>query len=115
MIGIGLILQLGFIPLTPPVGATGGEVRLSRVDRGEEGKIESPPKLGIINITPFMERLIYYQSTCPEFRYGDGKVLGIQPHRTRESASTHCVLCFNLIKDTFNIHHSRLTYTLAHI
>ena len=62
MIGIGLILQLGFIPLTPPVGATGREVRLSRVDRGEEGKIESPPRLGLgtINIAPFMERPIYY-------------------------------------------------------
>ena len=100
MIGIGLILQLGFIPLTPPVGATGGEVRLSRVDRGEEEKIESPPKLGLgtINIVPFMERPIYYQSTCLKFRYGDEKVLGIQPHPTHGSTSTHCVLRFNLIK-----------------
>ena len=100
MIGIGLILQLGFIPLTPPVGATGGEVRLSRVDRGEEGKIESPPRLGLgtINIVPFMERPIYYQSTCLKFRYGDEKVLGIQLHPTHGSTSTHCVLRFNLIK-----------------
>ena len=103
MIGIGLILQLGFIPLTPPVGAIGGEVCLSRVNRGKEGKMESPPKLGIINIAPFMERLVYNQSMCPEFRYGNGKVLGIQPYRTRGSAFTHCVLYFNLIKDTFNI------------
>ena len=100
MIRIGLILQLGFIPLTPPVGATGGEVRLSRVDRGEEEKIESPPRLGLgtINIVPFMERPIYYQSTCLKFRYGDGKVLGIQLHPTHGSTSIHCVLRFNLIK-----------------
>ena len=41
-------------------------------------KIESPPRsgLGTINIAPFVEGLIYYQSTCPEFKYGDGKVLG---------------------------------------
>ena len=41
-------------------------------------KIESPPRSGLatINIAPFVEGLIYYQSTCPEFKYGDGKVLG---------------------------------------
>ena len=41
--------------------------------------MESLPKLslGTINIMPFVEGLIYYQSTCSEFRYGDGKVLGI--------------------------------------
>jgi len=32
-----------------------------------------------------------------EFRYGDGKVLDIQPHPTRELASSHCVLRLNLI------------------
>ena len=100
MIGIGLILQLGFIPLTPPVGATGGEVHLNRVDWGEEGKIESPLRLDLetINIVSFMKRQIYYQSTCLKFRYGDEKVLGIQLHPTHGSTSTHCVLRFNLIK-----------------
>jgi len=67
--------------------------------------MESSPRLGlgIINITPFVEGLIYYQSTCLEFRYGNRKVLGTQPHLTRGSASTHCVPCLNLIKDTLNI------------
>ena len=39
-----------------------------------------PPRLGLgtIYIVPFMEGQIYYQSTCLEFRYGDGKVLGTQ-------------------------------------
>ena len=32
-----------------------------------------------------------YQSMCSEFRYGDGKVLGTQPHLTRGLVSTHCV------------------------
>ena len=63
------------------MGATarggGGGVLLSRVDQGRE-KMESPPRLGLRTIykVPFMERLIYYQSTCLEFRYGDRKVLG---------------------------------------
>ena len=67
--------------------------------------MESPPRLdlGTIYIAPFMKRLIYYHSTCPEFSYGDGKVLSIQPHPTCGSASTSCVLCLNLIKGTFNI------------
>ena len=41
-------------------------------------KIESPPRLGLgtTNIAPFVEGLVYYQSTCLEFRYSDGKVLG---------------------------------------
>ena len=62
-----------------------------------------------------MKGLIYYQSRCSEFRYGDEKVLGTQPHPTRGLASTHCVLFLNLIKGTFNIHHSSLTHTLAYI
>ena len=71
--------------------------------------------LGTINITPFVEGLIYYQSTCLEFRYRDGKELGTQPHPTHGSASTYHILRFNLIKGTFNIYHSRLTHTLAYI
>ena len=67
--------------------------------------MELLPRLGLgtICIAPFMEGFIYYQSTCPEFRYGDGKVLGTQPHPTHGSASTQCVLRLNLIKDIFNI------------
>ena len=63
----------------PIVGITGfGGVCLGRVDWDREGKMELPPRLslGTINIAPFMKGLIYYQSTCPEFRYRDGKVLG---------------------------------------
>ena len=78
--------------------------------------MESPPRLGLgtIYIAPFTEGLIYYQSTCLKFRYGDGKVLCTQPHPTRGSASTHCVLHLNLIKGIFNIIilHS---HTLAYI
>ena len=61
-----------------------------------------------------MKGLIYYRSTCPEFRYGDGKVLGTQPHPSHGSASTHCVLRLNLIKSTFNIYHYRFTHTHTH-
>ena len=61
-------------------------------------------------LAPFMEGLIYYQSTCPEFRYEDGNVLGYQPHPTHGSAFTLCVLRLNLIKDTLNI--VILTHTL---
>ena len=79
--------------------------------------MESPPRLGLgtINIAPFMEGLIYYQNTCSEFRYEDGKVLGTQPHLTCGTVFSHCILRLNLIKDTFNIHHPRLTRTLAYI
>ena len=59
--------------------------------------------LGTIYIAPFMEGLIYYQCTCPEFKYGYGKVLGTQPYLTCWSAFTHCILRLNLIKGTFNI------------
>ena len=45
-----------------------------------------------------------------EFRYGDGKVLGTQPHPTHGSASSHYVLCLNLIKGPFNI----VIYTYTH-
>lgn len=79
-------------------------------------KIESPRLgLGIINIVPFVKGLIYYKSTYLKFRYGDRKMLDTQPYPTRESTSTFCVLRLNLIKETFNIYHSRLTHTLAYI
>ena len=77
------------------IGASrGGGVYLSRVDQGEEEKMELLPRLGLgpINIAPFME-----------FRYGDEKVLDTQPYLTRRLASTHCILHLNLIKGTFNI------------
>ena len=45
--------------------------------------------------------LIHYQSTCPEFKNRDRKVLSTQPHPTHESTSTHCVLHLNLIKGIF--------------
>ena len=48
-----------------------------------------------------------YQSMCLEFRYGDGKVLGTQPHPTRRLAFTHCVPYPNPIKESSN----RLFYT----
>ena len=78
--------------------ATGG-VCLAMWTEAEKEKMELSPRLslGIMNIGLFMEGLIYYQSTCLEFKYRDGKVLGTQPHPIRGSASTHCVLYFNLI------------------
>ena len=47
--------------------------------------MELPPTLGLgtINIVPLVEGLIFYHITCPEFRYGDGKVLSIQPDLTQ--------------------------------
>ena len=67
--------------------------------------MESPSSLGLrtINIAPFVEGLIFYQSRCLEFKYRDGKVLGTQPYPTSGSASTHCVLNLNLIKSNFNM------------
>jgi len=82
--------------------------------------MESPPRLGLgtINTAPSVERLIYYQSTCSKFRYGNEKVLGTQHYPTRESASTHCVLHLNLVKDILNTcitkSHTH-THTLAYI
>ena len=62
--------------------------------------MESPPSLGLgtKNIAPFKERLIFYQNTCPEFKNGDEKMLGTQPHSTCRLASTYCVPNINLIK-----------------
>ena len=93
--------------------------------------MELSPRLGLgtINIASFVEGLIYYQSMYLEFRYGDGRVLGTQPYSTCGSASTHCVLCLNLIKGIFttcildshthtNIHLSNMAFssqTLAYI
>ena len=45
-----------------------------------------------------------------EFRNGDEKVLGTQPHPIRESASSHYVLRLNLINGSFNI----VIYTHIH-
>ena len=45
-----------------------------------------------------------------EFKYGDGKVLGTQPHPTYGLASNHCVLRLNLIEGLFNI----VIYTHTH-
>ena len=68
-------------------------------------EMESPPRLGLgtINIAFFVEWLIYYQSMCQEFRYGNGKILGTQPHPTSGSTSTHCVPNPNLIKRSSNM------------
>ena len=47
--------------------------------------MELPPTLGLgtINIVPLVEGLIFYHIMCPEFRFGDGKVLSIQPDLTQ--------------------------------
>ena len=52
----------------------------------------------------------YYQSMGSEFRHGNEKVLGTQPHPTRGSTSSYCVLHLNLIKGMFNI----VSYTHTH-
>ena len=63
-----------------------------------------PPSLGLrtINIAPFEKGLIFYQSTCPEFRYGDENVLSFS-HSTSGSTSTHCIPNLNLIEGNFNM------------
>ena len=45
---------------------------------------------------------------CPEFRYGDRKVLGTQPHLNCWLASTHCVPNPNSIKGSFSRNLNRL-------
>ena len=50
-----------------------------------------------------MEGLVLLLEYEFRVRYGDGKMLGTQPHKTSRSASSHCVLCLNLIKGSFNI------------
>ena len=68
--------------------------------------MELPPSLGLETINIYRalhERTDLYKSTCSEFRYGDGKLLGTQPHPTRGTASTHCVPSLNLIKGKFNM------------
>jgi len=59
--------------------------------------------LGTMCVMPFYGRIDLYQSSCPEFRYEDGKVLGIEPYLTHRSASTHCVSNPNPIKGSFNM------------
>ena len=56
-----------------------------------------------INIVLFHGRTNLYQSMCSEFRYGDGKVLGIQPHLTHRLASTHCIPSLSFVKGVFNM------------
>ena len=51
--------------------------------------------------------------TCPEFRHGDGKMLGTQPHPTRKSASTHYVPNPCPIKE-FSNRLSKLSHTHTH-
>ena len=79
--------------------------------------MESPPRLGLgtINIAPFVEGLIYYQSTCLEFRYGEGKMLDTQPHPTCESTSTHYVLRFISLKTHSTFALQTLSHTHTHI
>ena len=78
--------------------------------------LESPPSfwngLGTIYIVSFSRKDFwsYYQSMGSEFRYVFGKVLGTQDYLTLRLASHHCVLCFNLIKNMFNLHLYSHTY-----
>ena len=46
---------------------------------------------------------LMFTKVCLEFRYGDVKVLGIQPHQTYTLAYTHCVPNPNPIKGSFNM------------
>ena len=57
----------------------------------------------------------YDQSMGLECKYGDGKVLGTQPHLTHGSASNHCALRLNLIKGLFNIVIYTHTHTSIHL
>ena len=77
--------------------------------------MESPPRLGLrtINIAPFMEGLIFYQSMCPKFRYEDGKVLDTQPHPICGSASTHCAQVLISLKVGLTCYSNSHTLQLA--
>ena len=59
--------------------------------------------------------MILLQSTGSEFRYGFRKVLGNQNYPTYGLPSTHCILCLNLIKGTFNIVFYTFTHASIHL
>ena len=78
--------------------------------------MELPPRLGLgtINIVPLCGRTsLTTRVWVRNLGLGDRKVLGTQPHPTRGSASSHCVLHLDLIKDSFNIFIYTYTHTLA--
>ena len=94
-----------------------GGVRLGRVDWDRE-KIGVATQIRSRNhlIVPLRGRnKSYYQNMGSEFRYGFGKVLGTQNFLTRGSASSHCVLRLNPIKDIFHIVILTLTHTSIHL
>ena len=70
---------------------------------------ESPPNfcngLGTMNMVSFQGRTIDLttRDIGSELRYDLGKALGTQNHPTLRLASSHYVLCLNLIKGIFNI------------
>ena len=70
---------------------------------------ESPPNfcngLGTMNMVSLQGRTIDLttRDIGSELRYGLGKALGTQNHPTLRLASSHCVLCLNLIKGTLKI------------
>ena len=74
------------------------------------GKTNFRKKWMVIGIFLFFYFFIFYylgfslygNLDYMEFRYGDGKVFGTQPHSTSRSASTHCVPNHNLIKGSSN-------------
>ena len=74
-----------------------------------ESVLESPPSfcngLGTIFIASSRGRTIDLttRDMGSELWYGLGKVLGIQNRPILRLASSHCVLCLNLIKGTLNI------------
>ena len=67
---------------------------------------------------PYVQRpcegLIFYQSTCPKFRYGDRKMLSTQSHSTHISTSSHYVQNPNPIKGSSNMLFYTLTHTHTH-
>ena len=79
--------------------------------------MDLPPRLGLgtIYIAPLCEVPVLLEQES-EFRYWDGKVLGIQPHPICGSASSHCVSHPNSIKESSNLHLSTnlaFTYMVA--
>ena len=83
-------------------------------------RMGSPPSfcngLGTIYIASSRERTIDLttRDMGSKLRYSLRKVLGTQNHPTLRLASSHCVLCLNPIKGTFNFA-SILTHTPSYI
>ena len=96
-------------------GCNGRVVRLNRVHRRGEEKLELPPKLGLGTIYIALLRGRTNLTTRVWVRSLGMAWEGARHPKppTRGSVSTHCILRLNFVKGKFNIHHSKLTHLLT--